>query len=86
MFLCTVELLNIVKKNIYDDICSVLDISDRIIIICSVLEQNIKYIRPNYDLKIIPNNYDTAVSYNKMVHVKYMDHEYFPKYVAHLKD
>ncbi|XP_050535230.1 uncharacterized protein LOC126902227 [Daktulosphaira vitifoliae] len=59
---------------------------DRVMLICTVLVQKIKYVDVDYHLKVLPNMYDTAISNNNMVYVKFMDHEYFPKYVAYFKN
>lgn len=59
---------------------------ERAFIICRVLVQKIKDINVNYGLNIIPNSFDTALSKNGMVYVKFNDYEFYPQYIVYYRE
>ncbi|XP_025412575.1 uncharacterized protein LOC112685020 isoform X2 [Sipha flava] len=59
---------------------------ERAFIICRVLVQKIKDISVNYGLNMIPNSFDTALSKNGMVYVKFNDYEFYPQYIVYYRE
>ncbi|XP_050533238.1 uncharacterized protein LOC126901073 isoform X2 [Daktulosphaira vitifoliae] len=87
--LATQWLMNhIIEDNFAEPFSSIInDMSvERIFIICNVLIQRIKEVSVNYNLKVLPNFFDTAISRNKMVYVKFMDYEFYPRYIVYYKN
>lgn len=59
---------------------------ERAFIICKVLVQNIQDVSVNYSLNMIPNFFDTALSKNGMVYVKFNDYEFYPQYIVYYRE
>lgn len=54
---------------------------DRAFIICDVLTKNVKRVYDNKDEN--PDSYDTYLSFNDYVYVKFEDFTFYPKYVLY---
>ncbi|XP_050422600.1 uncharacterized protein LOC126834596 isoform X2 [Adelges cooleyi] len=59
---------------------------ERTFVLCSVLCQKVKEVGVSYNLKVIPNFYDTARSRNGNVWIKFNDFEFYPYYVIQYKE